>query len=102
MTFSDLPDTSREWKIYWAVEVKYGTVCPEGFLPAYSVDTEREAKQIMVMLPVAYDGKVYAKELFNEEGKHLAGDERINAFVQFGRRLEHIHKTIKKETNDEN
>lgn len=54
------------------------------------------------MLPVAYDGKVYAKELFNEEGKHLAGDERINAFVQFGRRLEHIHKTIKKETNDEN
>lgn len=80
--------------------MKYGTVCPEGFLPAYSVDTEREAKQIMVMLPVAYDGKVYAKELFNAEGNPLAGDERINAFVQFGRRLEHIHKTIKKEAND--
>lgn len=56
----------------------------------------------MVMLPLAYDGKVYAKELFNEEGKPLEGDERINAFVQFGRRLERIHKTIKKETNDEN
>ena len=52
------------------------------------------------MLPLAYDGKVYAKELFNAEGKPLEGDKRIDAFVQFGRRLEHIHKTIKKATND--
>ena len=54
----------------------------------------------MVMLPVAYDGKVYAKELFNAEGQPLEGTERIKAFVEFGRRLEHIHKTIKKATND--
>jgi len=80
--------------------VKCGTVCPKGFLPAYSVDTEQEAKQIMAMLPLAYDGKVYAAELFDDEGKPLEGDKRIDAFVQFGRRLEHIHKTIKKATND--
>ena len=82
--------------------MRYGTVCPEGFLPAYSVDTEQEAKQIMVMLPLAYDGKVYAKELWDGEGNALEGAERIDAFVKFGRRLEHIHKTIKKETNDTN
>ncbi len=80
--------------------MRYGTVCPAGFLPAYSVDTEQEAKQIMVMLPVAYDGKVYAKELFDGEGNPREGAERIDAFVRFGRRLEHIHKTIKKKTND--
>lgn len=49
----------------------------------------------MAMLPLAYDGKVYATELFDDEGKPLEGDKRIDAFVQFGRRLEHIHKTIR-------
>ncbi len=50
----------------------------------------------MVMLPVAYDGKTYARELFNEEGEHLEGDERIDAFVRFGHRLESIHKAVQK------
>lgn len=54
----------------------------------------------MFMLPLAHDGKVYAKELFNAEGQPLEGVERIDAFVQFALRLERIHKTIKKATND--
>lgn len=74
--------------------MQYGTVCPEGFLPAYSVDTEAEAISLMAMLPLALDGKKYAEELFDFEGKTLEGSRRVDAFVRFGKRLEKIHKQI--------
>lgn len=74
--------------------MRYGTVCPDGFLPAFSVDTEAEAKQLMAMLPLAIDGKWYAAELINSDGQPLSGDERIDAFVRFGKRLESIYNQI--------
>jgi len=63
-------------------------------LPAYSVDTEKEAKQLLAMLPLAYDGKVYAEELSNPDGTPLTGEARIDAFVRFAKRLEFIHNKI--------
>jgi len=74
--------------------VRYGTVCPEGFLPAFSVDTEAEAKQLMAMLPLAIDGRHYAAELIDSNLEPMSGDKRIDAFVRFGLRLEAIHNQI--------
>lgn len=74
--------------------MRIGTICPDGFLPAYSVDTEEEAKQLLAMLPLAYDGKHYADELLDDQGQPLTGDDRIDAFVRFGRRLEFIHNQL--------
>ena len=75
-------------------------MCPDGFLPAYSVDTEQEAKQIMVMLPLAFDGKQYAAELFDEDGEVLSGPRRIDAMVRFGKRCESIHNKLKEINNE--
>ncbi len=72
--------------------MRIGTVCPEGFLPAYSVDTEIEAKCLLARLPLAHDGKYYAKELFDSNGEALSGEARIDAFVRFGKRMESLHK----------
>jgi hypothetical protein len=75
-------------------------VCPDGFLPAYSVDTEHEAKQIIVMLPVAYDGLTYAAELFDRDGNFHTGPRRIDAMVRFGKRCESIHNKLKEFNNE--
>lgn len=74
--------------------MRIGTICPDGFLPAYSVDTKEEATQLLAMLPLAYDGKVYAQELLDVDGNPRVGADRIDAFVRFGKRLEFIHNTI--------
>ena len=74
--------------------MQIGTVCPDGFLPAYSVDTESEAKQLLAMIPLGIDGKYYAKELFDSNGEALTGKARVDAFVRFGRRMESIHQQL--------
>ena len=77
------------------MRVTYGQVCPDGFLPAYSVDTEDEAKKLMTFIPMDVFGNRYAEELYDEKGKVLEGGERIDAFVRFAKKLERIHRAIK-------
>lgn len=75
--------------------MRIGTIRPDGFLPAYSVDTEAEAKQLLAMLPLAYDGRVYAEELTDDNGCVRTGADRIDAFVRFGLRMQQIHLQLK-------
>lgn len=50
------------------MQVKFGRSCPEGFLPVYSVNTVKEAKELLVMCcSLGYDGEYYAKELAEEQ-----------------------------------
>lgn len=73
-----------------------GKVCPPGFLPAYSVDTEKEARLLVTMTcQMGVDGKHYARELFNHRGEPLTGDARIRGFVKFGQRLAAAHERMK-------
>ena len=91
-SFKGLPDTSKKWKIYWAIAVQVGTVCPKGFLPVYSVDTEEDAKMLVTLAcPLGLDNLHYAPELVG-----TSGDERIRKFVAFGKRLVKIHQMMKK------
>lgn len=46
----------------------YGHVVPDGRLPVFSVDTEDEAKMLIVMAcPSGGDGHYYARELVEEQ-----------------------------------
>jgi hypothetical protein len=54
----------------------------------------------MVMLPLAFDGKQYAAELFDEDGEVLSGPRRIDAMVRFGKRCESIHNKLKEFNNE--
>ena len=78
------------------MQVKYGQVCPEGFLPAYSVDSEEMAKKLVTLCcSMGIDGEYYASELVNPmTGDPYEGNERIDAFVKFGQKLERVHKMI--------
>lgn len=76
------------------MHVTHGQVCPNGYLPAYSVDTEEEAKALMAFVPRGLDGEHYAEELFDTDGKPFTGAKRRDAFVRFGLRLKAIHEGI--------
>ena len=69
-------------------------MCPDGFLPVYSVGTKQEADLLLAALARDLDGKHFARELFDENGFILEGTDRINGFIAFGKRLEFIHKII--------
>ena len=73
-----------------------GQVCPEGFLPIYSVDTEEEAKALMAFVPMGLNGEHYANELIGDDGQPLEGAERVDGFIRFGLKLEKIHAFILK------
>lgn len=48
--------------------MSYGRVLPKGYLPVFSVDTEREAKLLITMAcPTDVEGKHYARELAQEQ-----------------------------------
>ncbi|MCH8984143.1 MAG: hypothetical protein IH943_08630 [Acidobacteria bacterium] len=74
--------------------VAVGTVCPGGMLPVYSCDTEAEARRLIVICcPMDYDGRYYARELIDPNtSEPYEGDERIDAFVRFGLKLEETHE----------
>lgn len=75
--------------------MQVGQACPEGFLPVYSCDNEKDAKLLVVMCcPKGYDGKYYARELVGPHGVPLEGKDRIDAFVRFGKNLEAAHKRL--------
>ncbi len=74
--------------------MKIGTVCPDGFLPAYSVDTEAEAKRLLLIgCSLGLDGEYYARELINPmTGEEYTGTRRAKGFTEFALKLERIHK----------
>jgi hypothetical protein len=56
------PDHWRE------VIVGYGFLVPEGAMPVFSVDTEEEAKALIVTAcPLNYDGEYFSRELAQEQ-----------------------------------
>jgi hypothetical protein len=73
------------------VEVRVGQVCPRGFLPVYSTDTEEEARRLVVMCcSLGAGGRYYANEVMG-----LDGDARIEGFNAFGRRLAEAHARLR-------
>jgi len=64
--------------------VRYGRSLEPGFLPVYSVDTEDEAKRLLVLAcPRNYDGEFVARELVDAQTL-----ENLEAFAD---RLERLH-----------
>lgn len=61
-------DYSRKVKIYCTAIVRYGPIVEDGFLPAYSVDTEEEAKLLIAATCrlSAQGDNYYASELMEE------------------------------------
>ena len=78
------------------MQVQHGAVCPEGFLPVYSVDDEKTAKLLIASCcELGLDGEHYARELFDPETHQpYTDDKRIEGFVKFGKRLEKTHKLL--------
>jgi len=68
--------------------VSYGRSCPEGFLPVYSVDTEEEAKMLLIAAcDRGLDGQFVARELLHEQ--------TIPNLLAFGERLHSVWLKIK-------
>jgi len=69
------------------VVVRFGPKCPKGFLPVYSVDTEEEARQLLVVTcGTNVDGEFVARELVHEQ--------TLDNLYAFGARLKHVHEMI--------
>lgn len=68
--------------------VGYGTVVPSGHLPVYSVDTEDEARRLLVAAcGTNLRGEFVARELVE--------DRTLESLYAFGRRLAEVHARIK-------
>lgn len=74
--------------------VDVGQVCPQGSLPVYSVDTEREAKMLVAgTCKMNLDGDMFAPEMLDDEtGEPHTGRLREHHFVEFGLRLQRLHE----------
>jgi len=69
------------------VVVRFGSKCPPGFLPVYSVDTKEEAQQLLVAACERnVDGEFVARE--------LAHEQTLDNLYSFGARLKAIHEAI--------
>lgn len=77
------------------MEVRIGQVCPKGFLPVYSTDTEEEARRLVVLTCERHDGGYYPRELFDADGFPKTGEARIQGFIDFGKRLADYHQRLK-------
>lgn len=67
--------------------MRYGRTVEEGFLPVYSVDTEQEARSLLVLsCSTNLKGEFLADELVREQTL-----ENLDAF---GNRLERNHKMM--------
>jgi hypothetical protein len=66
------------------VQVRFGRTVPKGFLPVFSVDTEEEAEQLIVLCcPRDDQGNYYARELAAEqtlENLRLFGDKLARGY----------------------
>ena len=78
------------------MQVQFGTVCPDGFLPVFSVDTEEEAQSLLVACcQRGHDGEFYATETLPFAGSEADQEERLEAFYAFGERLRLVYEKIK-------
>jgi len=65
--------------------VRFGTKCPDGFLPAFSVNTVEEAKRLLIMAcPTNIDGDFIAPE--------LAEEQTLERLYAFGDRLATLYE----------
>lgn len=71
------------------MEVRFGEAVPKGFLPVYSVDTEEEARRLIVgCCSLGLDGKsYYARELMQEQ--------TIDNLMEFSERLARVDAWMK-------
>ena len=64
--------------------MRYGRSVPRGFLPVFSVNTEEEAKRLIVLTcPMNVDGQYYARELAEEqtlENLQAFSDKLVKAY----------------------
>lgn len=72
--------------------VGYGHVVPDGALPVFSVDTEEEAKALVVMTcPTDAAGTYYARE--------LAQEQTLENLYAFGEKVGKAHDLMVKHGN---
>lgn len=68
--------------------MRFGRTVEEGSLPVYSVDTEEEAKSLLVLAcETNTDGEFIARE--------LAHDQTLENLAAFSDRLAAVHKRMK-------
>ncbi len=69
--------------------MRFGQKCPKGFLPVFSVDTEVEAKSLLVLAcETNLAGEYIARELVHEQ--------TLENLYAFGDRLRKAYALIKK------
>ena len=67
--------------------MRVGQVCPKGFLPIYSVDTEEEAHRLVeITCPRNPDGTYFSR--------HLAEGQSIERLFEFGEQLDKAHQRM--------
>jgi hypothetical protein len=70
--------------------VHFGPKCEPGCLPVFSVETEAEAKQLLVMAcPRGLDGQYYARE--------LAREQTLEGLEAFSDRLQRCYTLMKEQ-----
>lgn len=70
--------------------MRFGTECPEGFLPVYSVDTEAEARRLIGMTcSLGNDGFYYSREMAEAERE---GRRDIDGFYLFSQKLDQVYE----------
>jgi len=70
------------------VQVTFGRRCPEGFLPVFSVDTEAEARALLVATcPRGPDGEFYSRE--------LAHDRTLETLELFSQKLAAVYDRMR-------
>ncbi len=72
--------------------MRYGRTCEKGFLPVYSVDTEEEAHDLLVLAcETNLAGEFIAKELVMEQ--------TLDNLTAFGERLAEVHQIMMRPRN---
>lgn len=70
--------------------MRFGPKCEDGFLPVYSVDTEEEARDLIVLAcETNGHGEYIAKE--------LVMSQTLENLKAFGKRLKKTHEWMKKQ-----
>ena len=68
--------------------MRYGHNVEDGFLPVYSVETEQEAEQLIILTcSLGPDGNYYASELIKEQ--------TLENLAKFSNKLAKYHKLLK-------
>jgi hypothetical protein len=77
------------------VIVTYGRKCPPGYLPAYSVDTEDEARQLIERCCVQV--WIDSQHTTGYVAQELEQEQTLDNLTAFGERLDREYKKMKEE-----